>query len=196
MRLAPFASRLLSGRTRFAAALVAALFACASAAHAAPAAKPVRATQPAVTLRHFDAPAPSAASAPATAPARVQSSAWTKLGPTFFSDKVNCVTSHMLSVPVIDVGSDGNGFYEGSALADYGWTERGGPLGHGVQQMKLQLVFPDTGGYFERRTILGTDGVLRYSDDDGATSAPCALSFVSGEVQAPLSDGASSLAAR
>ena len=168
-----------------AAALLAA--ALVSGAHAAPVTRtvPRQGHSPAATVTNLPQPQPFATARPA-APAAVRSGPWEKLGPNFFTDKVNCVASRILSQPTLDIGSDGGGgYWEGYAGFDAGWTETGLGLDVGIEQMVMQLVFPDTGGYFERRTFSGTDGILRYTDDNGTTSAPVTLTCYNWETVVP-----------
>jgi hypothetical protein len=149
---------------------------------------PARGVRPAVTVARRPAGASAGATATAArpaAPAEAQASPWTNLGPFNLNGRVHCATSRILEVPIVDVGSDGNGYWRGYALMEAGWDARGQQFGTGVLQLTNNLVFPEGGGYFERRLFEGVDGQLRTTDDDGITTAPVTQILAPGHQAVP-----------
>lgn len=123
---------------------------------------------------------PAIANATNGVPNPITAGPWTQLGPFNQPGRMNGVVSRILNQPVVDALSDGYGFWRGYALADIDWEEHGRSMSFGLRQGVLKLVFPPVGNYFERLSGECTDGVLRYTDDDGDTWNPVVLNLDGG----------------
>lgn len=121
--------------------------------------------------------APAVTTSPNGFPAPITAGPWTQLGPFNQPGRMNGVVSRILNAPVVDALSDGYGFWRGYALTDIDWEEHGRSMNFGLKQGILKLVFPPSDPYFERLSGECTDGVLRYSDDDGDTWSPVTLNL-------------------
>lgn len=142
-------------------------------------------SSPRATVQARALTAPAGPAATNGYPNPIVAGPWVQLGPFNQPGRMNGVVSRILNQPVVDALSDGYGFWRGYALTDIDWEEHGRSMTFGLEQGILKLVFPPVGNYFERLSGECTDGVLRYTDDDGDTWSPVTLNLDPGYEAVP-----------